>query len=342
MTMAHNNPVNVPAARKVAERPASVTWRCGKSSDHDSNAWPCASPEIGPQVILYANRPLWYNSDTDSLLLQGCLTPRLRNSPPEGVSLPTSCRAAGLLLPALLTPLQDVQLERVVEDSHRVSHDPTKIVHDAQEVVVVYHLFLLRACCYASARRFPHRAEFARRQVRNTPRKARSFPLSDPTAAYRRAGFIKTRRRFAGPSTNGPAGGNCASTKKRNDPGLSTQLAQVQSEFYLILPSNQTDNLQIIACLGNCKVRRSRPIQSSVHRWPHQEKSTEHRFDYILNKRLNPPLNFNSAVFGLGILNEKNLPPDRGRKRPVYRACGQSFSRTGPFFRGSPLHISIP
>ena len=105
----------------------------------------------------------WYNR----------FVPVVRNSPPESPSTLTSCRAAGSVLLALPTSFQVRQLESVVEDSHRVSHDPAKVVYDAQEAVGIYHLILLwlRAYCPESARRCTRRAVFARREARYTPRK---------------------------------------------------------------------------------------------------------------------------------------------------------------------------
>jgi hypothetical protein len=127
---------------------------------------------------------LWYNT----------LVPMVRNSPPECRSALTSCRAAGLVLLALPTSLQVRQLACVVEDSHRVGHDPQKVVYDAQEVVGVYHLFLLRAYCPESARRIQRRAVFARRQARNTPRKpAPSFSFTIPTCHVTKMSAVKTR-----------------------------------------------------------------------------------------------------------------------------------------------------
>lgn len=58
--MWYNGPVNVPAVRKVAERPASATWRCGQIAAPGSQA----SPGIGPQVTSFPRLPLtrlsWY------------------------------------------------------------------------------------------------------------------------------------------------------------------------------------------------------------------------------------------------------------------------------------------
>ena len=79
-----------------------------------------------------------------------------------------------LVLSVLLTPLQVVQLASIVEDRHCIGHDPKQIVDQAQKVVGLYHLFLLRADCLPAWRCERHTG-FAWRQVRNTPRKARCF-----------------------------------------------------------------------------------------------------------------------------------------------------------------------
>ena len=166
----HNTPVNVPAARTVAERPFPVTRRC--------RAWQSASSEIGLQVLCLPLQPQFrfqigairgYNTDSN-LGPTDCLMPIVRNSPPECVNIPTDCRAAGLILPALPTALQVSQLASVVADRHRVGHDPKKIVNDAQKVVGCYHLILLRAYCLPAWRSQRH-AGFARHQARNTTHK---------------------------------------------------------------------------------------------------------------------------------------------------------------------------
>src|SRR5579871_3048406 len=155
--------VNVPVARRAALRPAPVKWRY--------NVWLCASSELEPQVnlslpriadvqnALHRARFQWYNN-VDGRSSLGCRLTQVRNSPPECSSILTDCRAAGLHLLVILTLLQLFELGCVIADGHRVGHDPNEIVHDTQEVVVLYHLFLLMA--YLPARRLRHRAGLVR------------------------------------------------------------------------------------------------------------------------------------------------------------------------------------
>jgi hypothetical protein len=157
----YNRGRNVPAVRTVAERPAPVIWRY--------NVRPCASSGLAPQVnprsprIAGAqNRPhvgraAWYNK-IDGCSSGGRLSTEVRNSPPECSSILTDCRAAGLHLLVILTLLQHPELGGVITDGHHVSHDPNKIVRDAQEVVSVYHPFLLQGVFTGLALQSPGRS----------------------------------------------------------------------------------------------------------------------------------------------------------------------------------------
>ncbi len=173
----YNKGRNVPVARTVAERPASVIWR--------SNAWRSASSKIGPQVTScdaflpdLANFPavvnpaeVCYNNNTDCSIKLNSPAPDVRNSPPGSSTFLTDCRAAGLHLLVFFTPLQVSQLDHVVEDDQRISHDPQEIVYEAQKVVGSYHLLLLIRAYGLPAWRLYRRAGLMRYQALDIPHK---------------------------------------------------------------------------------------------------------------------------------------------------------------------------
>ncbi len=55
-----NKPVNVPAVRKVAERPASATWRCGQIAAPGCQASPGIAPQVTSSPRLPLTRLSWY------------------------------------------------------------------------------------------------------------------------------------------------------------------------------------------------------------------------------------------------------------------------------------------
>jgi hypothetical protein len=113
---------------------------------------------------------LWYNGE-DNASKMDCRASLVRSSPPKGVPFRRTAGHQGLTLPVVLLTSQVCQLDNVVTDRQRVGHDAKNIVDNAQEMVVVYHSFLLRAYGLETARRLARRAAFARRQARYTPRK---------------------------------------------------------------------------------------------------------------------------------------------------------------------------
>ncbi len=147
----YNSRVNVPAVRTVAERPSPVKRRY--------NVWLCAWSEIEPQVslttpcpanrriTLYVGRRERYNSFVN---VHGIRTVAERPSPVKWRTTSACNRTS-------------------VELKHQ-------IVNDTQEVVVLYHLFLLGACLPAWRRE--RRAGLVRHQAPHMPSKPFVLPPS--------------------------------------------------------------------------------------------------------------------------------------------------------------------